>query len=349
MKDAGKGLSSLQQTDLCDISMSNDDELESTIFGVMQGASPIASHDDKQRKDTCLIAEPMNRDLTVCPVGRQSPLCPELYLLDQQDWEGGIVWDSSPVVSDNSVESCEISGPDLEASVDSEIEHESGPQNHRLKPQVEADEKNNDGLLHSSQVLLEPFGSRTGPSSLPFPEKRYHPQLLRLVSRLEVDDSNDMDGRIEKVADKQLHQSNLVRDLIKVTSQNRDMLEGSWSDRIKWEADTPVGKPKLIFDLQDEQMLFEIMDDKDGKHVRLHAGAMIMTCPVKASNGDSLELPGHGGQSGWRHVSNDRNYSNRKTSQQMKSNSKKRTTQAIKIYHSQPALTLQTMKLKLSK
>ncbi|XP_048320422.2 transcription initiation factor TFIID subunit 1 isoform X2 [Ziziphus jujuba] len=348
LKDAGKGLSSLKQTDLYDISICNDDELEYTKFGAMQRASPMASHNDEQRNDTCLIAERMNKDLTVCPIGGQSSLCPELYLLDQQDWEGGIVWDSSPVVNDNSVESCEISGPDLEASVDSETELESGPRNLRLRPQVETDEKNHDGLLHSSSVLLEPFGSRTGSSNLPFPEKRYHPQLLRLLSRQEIDDSNDMDGKIEKASDKQLRLNNVVRDFIKVTSQNRDMLEGSWSDRIKWEADTPVRKPKLIFDLQDEQMLFEVMDDEDGKHVTLHAGAMIMTRPEKASNGESLELPGHGGQSGWRHVSNDKNYSNRKTSQQMKSNSKKRTTQAIKIYHSQPALTLQTMKLKLS-
>lgn len=349
LKDAGQGWS-FKQANLCDTSISNDDESEYTKFGAMQGAFPMALHDDEERKDTCLIAEPMKKDLTVGAfVGRQSPLCPQFYLLDQQDWEGRIVWDSSPVVSDNSVESCEISGPDLEASVDSETEPESGPRNLQIVPQVETDEKNHDVILHSSSVLLEPFGSRTGPSSLPFPERRYHPQLLRLGSRLEVDDSNDTDGRSEQTFEKQFHQSNVVKDFIKLTSQNREMIEGLWSDRIMWEAESPVGKPRLIFDLQDEQMLFEIMDDMDGKLVRLRAGAMIMTHPLKSSNGDSLELPGHGGQSGWRHVSNDKNYSNRKTSQQMKSNSKKRTTQAIKIYHSQPALMLQTMKLKLSK
>ncbi|KAF3439487.1 hypothetical protein FNV43_RR17765 [Rhamnella rubrinervis] len=302
LKDAGQGWS-LKQADLCDISMSNDDESESTKFGAMQEALPMALHDNEERKDTCLIAEPMKKDLTIDPpVGWQSPSCPKFYLLDQQDWEDRIVWDSSPVVSENSLESCEISGPDLEASVDSETEPESGPQNLQIVPQVETDEKNHDVILHSSSVLLEPFGSRTGPSSLPFCERRYHPQLLRLGSRLEVDDSNDTDERSEQAFEKQLHQSNVVRDFIKLTSQNTEMLEGFWSERIMWEAESPFGRPKLIFDLQDEQMLFEVLDDMDGKHVGSVAGAMIMTRPLKSNSGDSLDLPGHGGQSGWRHT-----------------------------------------------
>jgi transcription initiation factor TFIID subunit 1 len=96
-------------------------------------------------------------------------------------------------------------------------------------------------------------------------------------------------------------------------------------------------------------MLFEIFDCKDDKHVGLHAGAMIITRSIKSRNGDSCEQPGHGGQSGWRYVANDNHYSNRKTSQKIKSNSEKRMTRGVKVFHSQPALMLQTMKLKLSK
>nr|KYP33535.1 Transcription initiation factor TFIID subunit 1-A [Cajanus cajan] len=140
-----------------------------------------------------------------------------------------------------------------------------------------------------------------------------------------------------------------VKRFTKVMSQNRDMMEGSWLDKIIWEElDQPMVKPKLIFDLQDDQMHFEVLDSKDGTHLRLHAGAMILTRSLKSSSGDSSELLGHGSQYGWRYVANDKHYSNRKTSQQLKSNSKKRSAHGVKVFHSQPALKLQTMKLKLS-
>ena len=74
-------------------------------------------------------------------------------------------------------------------------------------------------------------------------------------------------------------------------------MEGSWLDKIIWEElDQPTVKPKLIFDLQDDQMHFEVLDTKDGTHLCLHAGAMILTHSLKLSSGDSSELPGHGSQ-----------------------------------------------------
>jgi len=282
--------------------------------------------------------------------GVQSSRCLGFYPLDQQDWEERILWDSSPVPSDNSVESHEISGPDLEASVVSETELQTGPQNSLSEPQVDPDENDHRHLLCSSPNLLEPMGSRnsSGHTGLPFSSRSYHPQLLRLESRLEVDIPNNADGRKEN-AGQELHQSDDLRRFRKLTSQYRDMLEESWLDKIIWETDGPIEKPKLILDLQDEQMLFEIFDCKDDKHVGLHAGAMIITRSIKSRNGDSCEQPGHGGQSGWRYVANDKHYSNRKTSQKIKSNSEKRMTRGVKVFHSQPALMLQTMKLKLSK
>ncbi|PON40245.1 TAFII-230 TBP-binding protein [Parasponia andersonii] len=351
LKGSGQSIISLKHEDFYkhEHDIYNDDESESQNYGALQGVASPGLQDDGPRKDSCLTAVPMKEDLVTCvSVGSQSPIS-SFYPLDQLDWEVGIVWDNSPVASDNSVESCEIYGSNIEASVDSEIESGTRLGNLLSEPE-ESEVKTHEGFVQSSSVILEQFGtsSLSGSSSLPFSEGRHHPQLLRLESRSEVDDSiQDGDG-MDKVVEKQLHQTDAARHFSKLIPQNQDMLEGSWLDRIIWEQQRPVRKPKLIFDLQDEQMLFEILDSKDGKNLRLHAGAMIITQSVKSSYGDPFELPGHGQQSGWRYVANDKHYSNRKTSQQMKSNSKKRTTQGMKVYHSQPALTLQTMKLKLS-
>ncbi|XP_062077035.1 transcription initiation factor TFIID subunit 1 isoform X2 [Humulus lupulus] len=352
LKGSGQSFMSLNQEEFYkhghDDSIYNDIESESQNSGSLQGVALVGSQDDGSRKDSCLTAEPMKEEIVAGPsVGRHLPSSPTFYPLDQLDWEVGIVWDNSPVVSDNSVESTR---PHFEATVtDSETESEARLQNLKLNPEVVAEEKTHKNLVHSSPIILEQFGTGTsGSSSLPFSKGRYHPQLLRLASRSEMDDSNQDDEGMEKIVEKQPHRNDAAKKFSKLISQNKDMLEGSWLDSIIWEQGKPVRKPKLIFDLQDEQMLFEILDSKDGKNLRLHAGAMIITRSVKSSYGDSLELPGHGGQSGWRTVANDKHYSNRKTSQQMKSNSKKRTAQGIKLYHSQPAVTLQTMKLKLS-
>ena len=349
LKGSSQGLITLKREDFDNyehgISIFDDDEPEYERYRV-HGIEPPASHGGGITKDSCFPAEPMKKD-SAFSVGRQSPLSPTFYPLDQLDWEVGIIWDNSPAISEN----CKFSGPDLKASVDSEVEPENGPQNLQSESHGEANTKTHEIFLHGSPVILEHFGSRASsePSSPPFSESRYHPQLLRLESRSEVDNTNQDDSITEKVLEKKLHRTDAITNFNKLVSQNKEMLDGSWLDQIIWEQDRSIRKPKLIFDLQDEQMLFEILDNKDGKNLRLHAGAMVITRSVKSSNGDSHELPGHGGQSGWRSVSNDKHYSNRKTSQQMKSNSKKRTAQGVKIFHSQPSVTLQTMKLKLSK
>lgn len=342
LKGSGQCFSFLQYEE--DMSTFDEDEIE--------GVSTVPFQDNAFRRDTCITAEPMKKDsIGGLSVGRQSPSCPRFYPLDLQNWEDDIVWDDSPVGSDTSAESCEISGSGWESLGENETGSVTEAHNLQLESPVEPDEKNHEIWLHNSSVLLEPFGSRnlSGPSTVELIETRYHPQHLRLQSRFEVDNSNNSDATTEELVGKQLHHSDSVRHFSKLIPRNRDMLEGSWLDRIIWEPDTHVGKQKLIFDLQDEQMVFEILDNKDGKNLKLHAGSMIVSRPAKSSNGDSLEFPGHGGQLGWRSVANDKHYSNRKTSQQMKSSSKRRIAQGIKIYHSQPALTLQTMKLKLSK
>ncbi|XP_059653266.1 transcription initiation factor TFIID subunit 1-like isoform X2 [Cornus florida] len=353
LKGTCQGFSFMRQAHVSqdDISALVDGELESRIFGVVPGASAIDLQDDEQRKDSCLSAEPMRQDImSDGSVEWSSALCPKFYPLDQQDWEDNIIWDNSPALSYNAADGCEISGPDSEALVNAETELEGGLQNFQPELQIEPDEKDHGFFLHNCPVLVEPFGSRThsGLNNLPFLENRFHPQLLRLESRLEVDHPNHSDVR-KDYGGEEIRQSDVIRRRSKLTLQNRDLLEGSWLDKIIWEPHQSIGKPKLILDLQDEQMLFEILDDKDGKNLRLHAGAMIITRSMKSSGGDSLEQHGHGGPYGVQfNISNDEFYSNRKICQQLKSHSKKRAAHGVEILHSIPAVKLQTMKPKLS-
>ncbi|CAI9282941.1 unnamed protein product [Lactuca saligna] len=90
-------------------------------------------------------------------------------------------------------------------------------------------------------------------------------------------------------------------------------------DRIVWDPNQSVTKPKLLLDLQDEQMLVEILDNKHGDDLQPHAGAMITTRSAE------------------------------KSSQQLKSHSKKCTSHGVKFLYYIPALKLLKMKAKLSK
>ncbi|KAK7252555.1 hypothetical protein RIF29_36592 [Crotalaria pallida] len=332
-----------------DVSESNDVDLEFPKFGFLHGDASGAVKDDRQQKDCCLSAEPMKEDLADLSQKDHSLIWANFYPLDQQDWEDEILWGNSPAASDNIVESCEISKPELGDSGGNDIEVVS-EKNIQLEPQKITWEKDHNVFTCGSSVSLESFGSRDplGSKTNLLSESLFHPQLLRLESRSQEDNSNLADGREGNLPENH-NQIGQVKRFTKVLSQNREMLDGSWLDKIIWEElDKPPVKPKLIFDLQDDQMHFEVLDSKDGRHLRLHAGAIILTHSLKSSSGDTSELPGHGGQHGWRNVANDKHYSNRKTSQQLKSNSKKRSAHGVKVFHSQPALKLQTMKLKLS-
>ncbi|KAL4565992.1 hypothetical protein LXL04_030101 [Taraxacum kok-saghyz] len=193
----------------------------------------------------------------------------------------------------------------------------------------------------SDQGYFCHLGSRNSPSSEL--ETVYHPQLLRLESRLETDNSNKKDPTtVEK--------SDTIKRFNKLTLRNKDMLDGSWMDRIMWDPHQSVTKPKLLLDLQDEQMLFEITDNKDSDDLQLHAGAMITTRSADSAPPPDSSEQLHGGYNtgGRFNIANDKFYSNRKSSQQLKSHSKKRTSHGVKVLHSIPALKLQTMKAKLS-
>ncbi|KAK6945794.1 TAFII-230 TBP-binding [Dillenia turbinata] len=347
------GFSFAKQVDLNQDNLHDfvEDCSEPAKFGVLQVGAKMASKDDEKRLDSCLTSEPMKEEIsTDLSSGWQSSLAAEFYPLDQQDWEDKIIWANSPVSGNNLAETCEISGLDSDNFVDDETEKEARSQNLSSDVLMVVDEKDHSLFLRSCPVSVEPFGSRkfSRPANLAFYENNYHPQLLRLETRLEVDNSNDSEA-IDEPLHEELHKRDAIRHRTRLTLQNTDMVDESWLDSIIWELDKPVVKPKLILDFQDEKMIFEIFENKDGKHLQLHAGAMIITRSPKSIGGDSSDLPGHGSQSiGRFNIANDRYYSNRKTSQQLKSHSKKRTAHGVKVLHSTPALKLQTMKPRLS-
>lgn len=306
------------------------------------GASEVAEN----RRDTCLSDEPMKEDMAIAPFAESvTSLSPELYLLEQQDWEDKIIWDNSPELSDRFAETLEISGPDSGALVVEKLESNIVDQNIHQELQMESDETDNVTFQRSYPVSVEPFGSRKN-SGFISSDREYHPQLLRLESRLET----GPDGRKDSSTTEEAARHGALRSYNKVTLLNKDLLEGSWLENVIWEPYQSMTKPKLILDLQDEQMLFEILDDKNGKHLKRHAGAMIISRSVKFVNGDMVEMSGHGALLGESfNIANDKFYANRKSSQQLKSHSKKRTAHGVKVLHSIPGLKLQTMKAKLSK
>ncbi|KAJ0920891.1 putative chromatin remodeler Bromodomain family [Helianthus annuus] len=294
----------------------NQDKIELPKSGVVnEDRMVISEDDDDQKEDVCDDVIPFN--------GNSMLDLP----LDQQDWENRIIFDNSPDATET-FSGGEVSGP------------ESDSLNGRTRTQTVSKMDDKDGGLFS-HVSIEPLSSRKSPKSYSSSEETvYHPQLLRLESRLETDERNPT------------AESDTIKRFDKLTLRNKDLLDGSWMERIVWDPQQSVSKPKILLDLQDEQMLFEILDNKDGEHLQLHAGAMITTRSAdSAAAGDSFELHGgYGGQSGGKfNIANDKFYSSRKSSQQqLKSHSKKRAAHGVKVLHSIPALKLQTMKAKLS-
>ncbi|KMT15497.1 hypothetical protein BVRB_3g058510 isoform A [Beta vulgaris subsp. vulgaris] len=321
-----------------EVSMDDDSKLE-----LVEGMHIV----DDEKKDSCLSSEPMRKDSTFdFSAEWKSCMSMEFYSLDQQDWEDKIIWGNSPAVSQDSVESCELSGPDSGSLAHEEKEMMSRPHKQLSDSKIipcEMDNWCHNGL---SNFSVEPFGSRS--SATPAcSESMCHPQLLRLESRLEKDFSNLSDTRKENESG-EYAQFDFMKRFKQLTLQNKELVEGSWVENIIWELEKPIVKPKLIYDLQDEQMVFELLDNKDYEHLQIHAGAMITTRLGK-SGAEVFEVPGHVTLSSGRfNIANDKYYSNRKTLPQLKSLSKKRTAHSVKVLHSIPALKLQTIKTRLS-
>lgn len=273
----------------------------------------------------------------------------KFYPLDQEDWEDRIVWNSSPSSTDTLVESCELSGPDSDTLGDRkrDLKAEAGIIESEI--QTGPHDKHHNYFRNNYSILVEPFCSDESRSTdLIISQSRHHPQLLRLESQ--VDDHNTNFGALKDVAPEARLCGDAIKRFSELTLQNRDVVDGSWLDNVIWDPHQSIARPKLILDLQDDQMLFALSDTKDTKHLQLHAGAMIVARSLHSSSGDALEMHNHGILSAGRfNISNDKFYSNRKSSPQLRSHSKKRTVHGLKVLHSVPALKLQTMKAKLSK
>lgn len=325
-----------------------DVEGDSAKSGIVDESRKMSLGVQDSRKDSCVLAAPMKDDLRLSTFLGWDSLCSSNFdPIDQEDWEDRIVWHNSP--TNILVEGCELSGPDSDTFADRERGLMS--ETRTLDQEIHSEPHDNDQAvsLNSCSFSLEPFCSNEySESNGQFISQKSHPQLLRLESQL--DNCNANSGGVEDSSTEAAPYSDATRRFSELTLQNRDIVEGSWLDDILWDPHHPVAKPKLIYDLQDEQMLFELKDMNDAKHLQLHAGAMIMAQALRPSSGDLVELHSHGIQPAGRfNISNDKFYSSRKSSQQLRSHSKKRSVHGLKVLHSVPVLKLQTMKAKLSK
>lgn len=288
---------------------------------------------DVQNKDTCFGSLPMKDDMHVDVSGFQcSAPSPKFYPLDQQDWEDAIIWGNSPQLS------VDVSRNDSYSENDTEDQSEENLIPSYLRGAFKPNKEDCEFLIGSA--------GNAHHQSL---ESECHQQLLvsELFSRRHSSNPEEIEN--ENVHTEAPERTTLQR-FDRLSLKNKDLLDDTWLDHIIWDSEEAISRPKLILDLQDEQMLFEILDYKDSEYLSSRAGAMVIVRPFKSNLGESSDVHNQGMPSNTRfNISNDKYYSNRKTSQQAKSHTKKRASHGIKGLHSVPALRLQTMKPRLSK
>lgn len=315
--------------------------------GTIGGITPESRKFTKLGRDSCIMGELLKPDLieddsSLC----QSQLSVEVFPLDQHEWEHRILWENSPETNGNSGEDFK-SGLESEGMLVQETNSETEQENLSVMNSREQTQAENNMPVPFSANLLESFGSRGSQSTHESTNKsRHHPQLLRLESQWDGDHlgEND-DAEVENI--KRL-ESNALGRFSRLALQERDMGDEAWLDSIIWESDKELSRSRLIFDLQDEQMVFEILDSEESKNLQLHAGAMIISRSSKSKDESFQE--GCESNSGWQfNISNDKFYMNGKSSQQLQANTNKSGVHSLRVFHSAPAIKLQTMKNKLSK
>ncbi|XP_010419866.1 PREDICTED: transcription initiation factor TFIID subunit 1b-like [Camelina sativa] len=314
--------------------------------GTVRGTTPESREFTKLGSDSCIMDELLKQDSkndnsSLC----QSQLEMEIFPLDQQEWEHRILWENSPEFSGNSGESFK-SGIESESMLvqvtNSETEQEESVNVMNSGGKAQA---GSDTVMPFLVNPLESFGSRGSLSTYEFTNKRrHHPQLLRLESHWVEDHRSENDNTGGENL-KWLN-SDVLGGLIGFALQDRDMGDEAWLDRIIWESDTDLSRSKLIFDLQDEQMVFEVPDNEERKYLQLHSRSMIVSQSSKSKDETSQESCES--NSGWQfNISNDHFYTNGKSSQ-LQGNAKKYGEHSLRVFHSSPAIKLQTMKIKLS-
>ncbi|CAN6483418.1 unnamed protein product [Victoria cruziana] len=328
-----------------DVSMGESGRLRDGGIDINSRSSLSSSVDDVDQGDSYVAARPMKEATISHLLSDVSTFDPVLDPVEQYDWENDIVWGNSPSPCHDHRESCTMSEVESETLTTGEVDIES-----RKKSLLLVGDDKVGGSLCSYPVCVEPFGSGKSVDGTlcTTQERSNHPQILRLESRLDLENSSYPEPE-ETNGREGLHRKRVSEHLRKPSSKNFELLEGSWLDNIFWEPKQPVPKPKLILDLEDDQMLFEVFDNKEGRQLCAHAGAMIVARPVRSVSGEHPDTHGQGSVSAGRfNISNDKYYSSRKALQQSKSHAKKRALHGIKVMHSVPALKLQTMKTKLS-
>ncbi|KAK4769862.1 hypothetical protein SAY87_030394 [Trapa incisa] len=288
------------------------DEMVSEKFGVRVNEQPF---------DIIVSGMPMKDDLTAdFSTVWKLPQSPNFYPLDQQDWENNILWDENSF--NCSAEVHEIAG--LKTGV----------------MEVRNEMEENYSIWQSSTFEDVERKTDLGYADLVSTSALNHPQLLRLESRVQVENSCHSNGTEE---------INAATNSSIFFVQNKKIMEGSWLDDVIWEPNLPFTKQKLILDLDDKQMLFKVMDEKNESEIWHHAGAMLIKQSSDSHGRDSLDPLSHGNEKYSRFdIANDIFYSNRKTSQQLNASSEKRVAYGVEVYHSAPALKLETIKTKLS-
>ncbi|MQL72217.1 hypothetical protein Taro_004521 [Colocasia esculenta] len=319
---------------------------------VKVGGGVVGSLHDEHGRDSCLPGQPMKERMARdTPPRWWEPDCSGFDPLDQQDWEDQIVWGgSSPAASHETLRSCVMSEHGSDISI---LDAEAGEVvSSEYSWQLSQIEPNADHSSASLRVSGEPSissripGSATSQSSLGLRGRQ--PLALRLDSclkgsKLEGTNVKSMAGKEKAVRDA------AARCIKNLSLQNQDLLDGCWLDQIIWDPRDPIPKPKLVLDLQDEQMPLETLGQNNIGQVSSHAASIIPSYPLQTPSEDYFGYHcQHGLPSDGFDISNDEFYSDWVTGQQFKSYSKRRANHLAKVIHSAPALKLQTMKPKLS-
>lgn len=332
-----------------------DDSIEEVGHGDRQGRCASLSEEIGWDGSThsCLWAQPMKDGDSHLFLGEMESFpSPNFYPLDQQEWEDGILWDvSSPVNKSKSGEEDKVLVGEQVLEDTHIINNEMRNDYNLLESEVKTImERSDSNFLLTYPISVEPFDLKLAWDERESLTSRgiSHPQMLRLESCSKLGTQQYLVSDVPKTVAKTFEDDIIAKYFRKLSLQNTDLLEGSWVDRIVWEDSKNVQKEKLIFNLQDDQMLFEVLDTKEGRHLRTHAGAMVITRSAKATSGEPGDFSSQTASMARFNISNDKYYSNRKLSQQQKSHTKKRSFHGIKVVHSLPAMRLQTMKPKLS-
>ena len=298
-------------------------------------------------------AQPMKEDADDWRMILESIRVPSsnLQLIHQEDWETGIMWDEGycqKVREDHVDNAMDRSGSNEEGGLNTRKEDALCMKERDEFWQTTVESPNDDiaksnMMWQSSRsIVLEPLCQ--GKAEIKhFPEAR-HPQLLRLEA-LSLNNVARQKAQPDKIAKISSYFKSL-------NLQSSEIQSGNWLDNILWDEENvsaaKLHRSKVIFNLQDDQMVFEVLEGKDVHHS--HAAAMMITPKLRNHGTENGEAHHLGLSSLARfNISNDKYYMNKKNQQQQKSNFKKRTTHGIKVLHSTPSIKLQTMKPKLTK